>query len=648
MKNPAQTASTTSIMQDFVFGGIEADDSRLLASERHHARSIRHGHRLDPLDPAPGQPVTLTVHVGPDVHIDRLTAYATTDGSSPAGSRGQATSGIAVEFERVETLWNPLLWHYIAVWQATLEGQPEGTLVQYRIEGWREGDEDFAAWSREPNLDRTVEQPTRYGYHVDKFAVPQWARDAVVYHIFVDRFAVTRDAGVDEPHDRWLTPEEMSGFVGGTLRGVIDRLDYIADLGATVVWLSPIFATETNHGYDTTDYYAIDPRFGTADDLRELVQQAHARGLRVLLDFVANHASHHFPPFVDARENPDSQYRDWWSFSDSYTHGYRTFFDVAMMPQFNVDNAGARQFLCEAAQHWLHEFGIDGYRLDYAAGPGHVFWSEFRAACRAANPECWLFGEVTRAGEMLRTYAGRLDGCLDFAFARTLRQLCAAESPLISMSEFANVVERSQKFFGTRMNAEERGSESEIRLAPHSSASHSLHFVQPSFLDNHDINRFLWMAAGESDEEKVQRLQLAATLMFALGGPPILYYGTEVGLSQSRPKAPYREESRQSMWWGERQDRALRAWFQRLIHTRRDHPALRCGDLRTLHLDDARHLWLAQRTHETDCVLVAINAGDESQSIMLPKGEFADCLTGKTAKEGLMLSPRSAVLLMRS
>ncbi len=154
------------------------------------------------------------------------------------------------------------------------------------------------------------------------------------------------------------------------------------------------------------------------------------------------------------------------------------------------------------------------------------------------------------------------------------------------------------------------------------------------------------MAAGEPDEKK-QRLRFAATLLFALGGPPILYYGTEVGLSQSRPKAPYCEESRQSMWWGKRRDRALLAWFQRLIRVRRDHPALRYGDLHTLQLDDARHLWLAQRTYEADCVLVAINAGDESQSITLPKGEFADCLSGETAGGRLMLSPRSAVLLAR-
>ena len=323
--------ATAPIMGDFVFGGIESDEGRLLADQRNQSRGIRHLHTIDPLDPLPDQPVIVTVFVGPDVNVDQVTAYVTTDRTGPSGRRGVAANGFTVALQRSDVRWQPLIWGYVEVWQGQIPAQPSATLVQYRIEGWQTVDEAVSVWSREPNLDRTVEQPTLYGYHVDGFATPAWAHEAVVYHIFVDRFT-----GIE---NRWLTPEEMNRFTGGTLRGIIDELAYIADLGVTTIWLSPIFRTPTYHGYDTTDYYTVDPRFGSNDDLRELVMAAHAQGLRVLLDFVANHTSTEFVPFVGAQADANSPYRDWFRFDPAYKHGYRAFFDVKSMPQIDTGMA---------------------------------------------------------------------------------------------------------------------------------------------------------------------------------------------------------------------------------------------------------------------------------------------------------------------
>ena len=233
----------------------------------------------------------------------------------------------------------------------------------------------------------------------------------------VDRFAPAPD--------RWLEPAEMETFVGGNLRGVIDHLDYVASLGVTAIWLTPIFKVGSYHGYDTIDYKEIDPRFGTKADLAELVQAAHGRGLRVILDFVANHSSHQFEFFQQALADPASAHRELYDFDPAYQHGYRSFFTDATMPQFNHDHPEARAYLLDAARYWLREFGVDGYRLDYAAGPSHDFWSAFGAACKEVNPDCWTFGEVTLGSEALRTYTGRLDGCLDFGFVRQVRMLCA-------------------------------------------------------------------------------------------------------------------------------------------------------------------------------------------------------------------------------
>ncbi|MCB9159662.1 MAG: alpha-amylase [Caldilineaceae bacterium] len=547
--------SQSTVMADFVFGGIEADEQRLLATERARHSGVRHFHQIAPLDPQPGDPVTITVEVGPDVTVDRVHAYVTVDGSEPEGVCGVAHNGLAIPLALVETRWEPLLWDYVDVWRAEIPGQPDGTLVQYRVQGWSTVDPQVVHWSREQNIDRTVERPARYGYTVDTFAPPAWAREAVIYHVFVDRFT-----GVE---NRWLEPAEMEQFAGGTLAGVTEKLDYIAALGVTALWLSPFFKTSFYHGYDTVDFYTVDPRFGSNADVRALVDAAHARGLRVILDFVANHVGTGFAPFAAAAADPADPHRAWFSFGPEYKHGYRSFFDVAAMPQLDTDHPDARRYLLDAAQFWLREYDVDGYRLDYAAGPSHLFWNHFRAACRAVKPDCLLFGEVTHAGAQLRTYTGRLDGCLDFAFCRSVRQLCAGATPAISLAQFANTIQRSRRYFGQPDQ-----------------------FILPAFIDNHDMNRFLAVA-----DDDVARLKLAAALLFALGDTPILYYGTEVGLSQPRLKGPYREESRHPMRWGDAQDRELLAWFKEWIALRRAHPALSDGEVRTLHLDEKAGVW---------------------------------------------------------
>ncbi|MCS6844951.1 MAG: alpha-amylase family glycosyl hydrolase [Caldilineales bacterium] len=593
---------TTPVMQDFVFGALETD-ANTLAAERRRWLGVRHGHAIQPLDPVPDQPVAITVTLGRDVLADGVTAYVTTDGSEPAGRGGQAVNGFAVPLRRVETRFQPLYWDFAEVWQGELPGQPEGTHVRYTVEAWREGQ---SVWAAEPHIDGTVDARTVYGYVVDRVEPPAWAHDAIVYQIVVDRFAPAPQ--------RWLEPAEMETFVGGTLRGIVERLDYIADLGVNTLWLTPIFRAASYHGYDTVDYFDVDPRFGSQADLAELVRQAHARGLRVILDFVANHCSDRFPLFREALADPASPHRRLFIFDPSFPHGYRCFFTAANMPQFNHDHPAARRLLLDAAQHWLREFGVDGYRLDYAAGPSHDFWSEFRAACKAVNPDCWLFGEVTLGSDALRTYVGRLDGCLDFAFTRQARLLCAGEGPAEPISRFAASLLRAERYFPAD-------------------------FTRPAFVENHDMNRFLWVAGGDR-----ARLRMALGLLLGLGRSPILYYGTEVGLGQPRAKGHYREEARHPMRWDEAQDRALLADVRRLVAFRRRHPALSRGPTATLHLDDDTGLWLAERRWEDDRALIAVNAGAAAGHLTLPPGRWVDA-HGRPAAGSLAVDPRSVVLL---
>jgi cyclomaltodextrinase / maltogenic alpha-amylase / neopullulanase len=534
---------------DFVFGTLATDDLKLI----HHRvlrRGVQHNHDMLPRDPRPGESVTLTVRVGQDVFHDRITIYYTTDGSIPEGSRGAATNGFVLEMERSDLVWDTLAWAYLTVWRATLPAQPEGTVVRYKIGAWSEKGETFADYPEfkatteraaaaffrgEPvpaDLPPTMATVNTFTYYVDSLQPPQWVKTAVIYHVFVDRFY---------PGDgrEWQQPADLMGFYGGTLWGVRDKLDYIADLGITCIWLSPTFPSPTHHGYDITDYEHVEPRMGGDEALHALVEAAHQRGIKVLLDLVCNHISSQHPYFVDAFRSATSVYREWFSFDDADLIGYKTFFGVDTMPYINLNHPAAREWMLAIARYWLREFDIDGYRLDHANGPGPDFWADFRAACRQEKPGCFCFGEVVESPDVLRAYIGRLDGLLDFHLEDALRRTFAYD--LMTEAELEQFVERHYRYFPAD-------------------------FVMPTFLDNHDMDRFLFAARGDKNA-----LKRAAAFQMKLQQPPIIYYGTEVGLSQTRGKNDGwgLEVSRLPMLWGNQQDKDLLAFYQQTIRGRK-------------------------------------------------------------------------------
>lgn len=509
-----------SATQDFIFGTLATDNLRL-EKLRHRLHGLHHGGRVAPADPAPGEAVRLTVTVGGDLSVETLEAYVTTDGSTPDETSPD------VPFTLVGPAWDTLTWSYVETWAAMLPAYPAGTLVRYRIAATRPDGE--RRWA---DTDPVSGEPGLFAYAVDEERVPDWLREAVMYHIFVDRFAPS-------PGRDWLRPDSLNGIWGGTLSGIVPHLDDLADLGVTALWLSPVFPSPTHHGYDATDYDTIEPRLGTVEDLTTLIEAAHARGMRVLLDFVANHVSHAHPAFAKATSDPRAPERSWFTFRDDGS--YSSFFGVESMPQVAVDHDAAADYLIRAAVGWL-ERGVDGFRLDYANGPSHAFWSRFRQVLRAVRPDCALIGEVVESAETMASYAGRLDGTLDFLLLQQLRAFLAFD--LIDAEAFWRFLSRHLTWFPDEL-------------------------VLPSFLDNHDMNRFLWVVGGD-----VRRLKLAALVQFALPNPPIIFYGTEVGLSQwhdlEHPDGSRRmEESRTPMRWGEDQNAELKRFYRALIAWRR-------------------------------------------------------------------------------
>ena len=589
---------------EFLFGSLSTLEGRA-----RRARSERFGFYhipgLEPLVPRPGQPVTITARAGAGLAVESAALSYTTDGAPPDA---QAGSAVSVPMQRRRIDWDTLLWSYLEEWTAVIPGQPGGTGIRYVISAVTRGGQrifspyfDLSApeFAGDPAafdlhfFDRLTRggAPHVYEFLVDEEVTPGWLREAVIYQVFVDRFAPDPGRAFNEPDDR-------AGFYGGTLRGILSRLDYLSDLGVNCLWLTPIFPSPSHHGYDPTDYATIEPRLGAGADFDRLIQAAHGAGIRIILDFVAHHMSSDHPAFVQARQDPASPTRDWFFFRE-YPDRYVSFYDVPTQPALNSDHPAVREYLIGCACDWLRR-GVDGFRLDHAHGVTHAFWSAFRAATRAVRPDSVTLGEVTDTPATTRSYAGRMDGCLDFALLELLRPFFVFGQP--APSQLDRALGQHFAYFGDSL-------------------------VLPSFLDNHDMNRFLWVVGGDR-----RRLRLAALAQFTLPGPPVVYYGTEVGLSQIEPVGRL-EESRLPMIWGDEQDRSLLEFYKSLIAFRRQTAADWSLPRRTLVVDDARGVY----AYACGAYAVILNNSLDTAAVRIEQGW----------KANLVLSTEASVLLQR-
>ncbi len=346
-------------------------------------------------------------------------------------------------------------------------------------------------------------------------------------------------------------------FLGGNLAGVTDSLSHIRNLGCDTVWLSPFYETTAYHGYHITDFFTIDDRFGSEEDLKTLIAEAHALGLRVIADFVPNHCHKEHSFFKQALSDPQSPYRNWFYFRH-WPNDYLCFLGYEDLPKINLDYPPAQEYLIQAAKHWL-SFGLDGFRLDHVIGPSHDFWTAFRSQIKQSHPEAVLIGEAWLTGTalkhlntlglhakwlkrlfdrteaMYKAYIGQLDGVLDFWFQKTV------------------------------IDCINRGAHDELerRLTKHY-ARFPDDFFLVSFLDNHDIDRALFQLG--NDKEKLMQ---AACVQARVAQPMVIYYGTEAGMThrQSGFGKPHGDLlARQPMPW-DRQDDALKRFYSNLLHS---------------------------------------------------------------------------------
>ena len=239
----------------------------------------------------------------------------------------------------------------------------------------------------------------------DVFKAPDWVRDTMWYQIFPERFANGDDSISPENVLPWGEGEvTIDSFYGGDLQGIVDKLDYLQELGINGLYLTPIFESPSTHKYDTVDYYKIDPHFGDDAIFKTLVNEAHQRGMKVMLDAVFNHMGYHSPQWQDVVKNGEqSEYKDWFFIHEfpvvdeegaPIIGTYETFSFTPYMPKINTNHKEAKQYLIDIALYWIKEFGIDAWRLDVANEISHDFWRDFRKAVKEANPDLYIVGET--------------------------------------------------------------------------------------------------------------------------------------------------------------------------------------------------------------------------------------------------------------
>jgi len=449
-----------------------------------------------------------------------------------------------------------------------------------------------------------------------------WWREAVFYEIFVRSYCDSDGDGI------------------GDFNGLTSKLDYLQDLGINGIWLMPINPSPSYHGYDVLNYYAVNPQYGTMDDFSNLVAEAHARGIRIIIDLVLNHTSSLHPFFKDANNNPQSTYRDWYLWADSYSSnhwyagitGYYYAFFGSGMPDLNYSNPDVSAQMYNVVRFWLEDVGIDGFRIDAAkhlveeglqlegTESTHAWLRDFYKMYKAENPEAYTVGEIYGAGAFAaKGYTGdQLDQIFNFEMAGGFNGSALGES---------NTGINSAIFFALE---DMPGGE------------------YATFLSNHDQNRIMSALNGNLGKAKV-----AASLMLTAPGTPFLYYGEEIGMEGKKPD----EDIRLPMQWSDAANAgftsgipwrspaadyldtnvadetndptSLLSHYRNLIMLRNEHPALRYGSIASV-VTNNPGIYAALRITEGEIIMILINLTDNPinnyglslRSTSIPDGSY--------------------------
>lgn len=618
-----------------------------------------------------GSPVS-RIDAGALLHDTRNPMYRSPFGAVPAGRpvslgfRTARAGATAVTLEAAETDGSGKVIRTFSrsmrrarsfgrydLWRATVTPTAVGVLdYQFRVRArsaqlWY-ADTALQEGGRGQPYQAKVDTTFRITVYRPDFRAPSWTADAVVYQIFPDRFydgdpsnnipfrssvSVPAVNGQCPPgsygksgqcaytHTSWSELPDKSkqnvDFFGGDLQGIVDKLQYLKGLGVNTLYLNPIFQAASNHKYDTGDYLAIDPHFGTMETFRTLIAQARTNGIRVVLDGVFNHTgddSIYFNkygrfPDVGAYQSKSSPYYAWYTFF-SWPNSYDSWPDSPDLPVLTeIDPVKDYIFRKpdSVAQYWPGQ-GAVGWRLDAAQNKSHAWWQEFRSAVKARFPNAVLITEDT-AGPINATpflLGNEMDGVMNYRFREAvLRYFARGQGATVLAPS------RVSSLYSSLMSILEDYPLPAV-------------FSSMNLIDSHDTERILFDLNGDRRE-----LRQIVTLQMTWPGAPTIYYGDEAGLTGETDP-----DDRRTFPWGH-EDTALQSFYRKLIAIRRAHSSLRAGTVARLVLDDKHRVlgFLRRDSREQVAVLINDDKSAHSESFHIfglrAGAALADALTGK-------------------
>jgi len=438
---------------------------------------------------------------------------------------------------------------------------------------------------------------------------PDWVKNAVFYQIFPDRFAWSNQVAKPGKFESWDSLPTVHGFKGGDLMGVLEKLDYLEDLGITAIYFNPIFQSASNHRYHTHDYYLVDPLLGGNEAFFKLLKAAHQRDIRIVLDGVFNHASRGFFPFNHIMETgKSSPYFDWFNIHGFPLNAYQgkpnydCWWNLPALPKLNTKNAQVRKYIMDVARYWV-EVGIDGWRLDV---PFEIdddeFWEEFRDVVKTANPEAYIVGEIPSEAQRWLNSGKQFDAVMNYQLTHAALAFFGGEMIDHKLAEGMMGLHAPQAINAQQFAA--RTSEL-LELYPK-----EFSYAQMNLLDSHDMPRFLSLVKGD-----VNRLRIAYTFVLTYPGAPTIYYGDEIGLTGERDPLCRKTFPWDKSNWNE----DLHDYLRDVITVRHSLPALRTGSYEPIYAEGDVLAFL--RKHELDNVLVVLNNSISKQTLDLNVGD---------------------------
>ena len=478
------------------------------------------------------------------------------------------------------------------------------------------------------------------------FVTPDWAKGAIIYQVFPDRFCKVGDPDLTskmEPytvHKDWnedvcWQPDENgkvlnNDFFGGNFRGITEKMDYIASLGTTILYLNPISKSFSNHRYDTGDYKTPDPMLGTLEDFKAMCDSAHKRGINVILDGVYSHTGSRSTYFESACESIDSPYFSWYTFYQ-YPHKYNSWWGFETLPTVNKLDPAFMDYIIDSddsvVAHWLN-LGADGFRLDVVDELPDAFVLRLKKRIRQIKPDALLLGEVWEDASNKISYSirrryfadGELDSCMNYPF-RT------------AILNFATGIDDGHRFKETVMTIAENYPPQVLACNMNLLSTHDTPRTLTALIDNFEGNReeYAKRKLSPTQREQAKKLfMLSSFLQYTLPGSPSIYYGDEAGLEGH--KDPF---NRRTYPWG-KEDTELLAFFKGLGRLRKNSEALRLGDIHFFYAEDGKLGF--SRAYQGKELKIYVNRGNIPWAIPQGKVLYANNLTDRLAPMGYCIT----------